>query len=193
MKELPDDELFKLIQADSERAFSILFDRYKTSLYRHLFQRIRSEMETEDILQNIFISLWRNRQTIVINDSVLPYLLGAAKKSVFAHYASTAKAIENSHLLQSADELFEYPEEEFLIAREVEELLQQEVEKMPAMMKQAFQLSRKEHLTVREIAARLSISEQTVKNNITMALQRLRRKLNPHQIVHVVPFILFLN
>ena len=193
MKELSDAELFRLIQGDDERAFSALFDRYKMPLFRHVYQRINSEAETEDILQNIFISFWKNRQAIAIKDSFRPYLMGAAKKSIFAHYALTSKEIRNSHLLQGREEPLEYPEEEFMIARELEEVVQNEIQKMPITMRQAFQLSRKEQLSVREIAEILSLSEQTVKNNITMAVQRLRGKLNPKQIIQVISFVLYLS
>lgn len=193
MKKLTDAALFRLIQQDNERAFSALFDRYKTSVFRHVYQRIHSDIGTEDIIQNIFISLWRNRQTIVIQESFRPYLLGAAKKSVFAYYASSAREIKNSYLLHDHKEPVAYPEEEFIIARELEELVQHEVQKMPRTMGQAFQLSRKEQLSVREIAELLNISEQTVKNNITLALQRLRGKLSSQQIIHILPIIVYLN
>jgi RNA polymerase sigma-70 factor (ECF subfamily) len=193
MKKLTDAELFRMIQQDNERAFSALFDRYKASVFRHVYQRINADAETEDIVQNIFISLWRNRQTIVIEDTFRPYLMGAAKKSVFAYYTLSAREIKNNYLLRDREEPVAYPEEEFIIARELEELVQHEVQKMPFTMGQAFQLSRKEQLSVREIAEMLNISEQTVKNNITMALQRLRGKLSARQIIHVLPIILYLN
>ncbi|TDQ09451.1 RNA polymerase sigma factor [Pedobacter metabolipauper] len=191
MKKLSDEELFMLIRQDDERAFSTLFDRYKTLLYRHIYQRIKSETEAEEILQDIFISIWKNRQTIVISDSLLPYLLGAAKKCVFALYARTSKKIEHTHLLKEMEPAFEYPAEEFIMARELETIMDNEVQNMPQTMRLAFQLSRKEHISVREIAERLSISEQTVKNNITMALQRLRGKLNAKYMIQLIPFMLF--
>jgi len=193
MKKLSDEELFKLVVQDHERAFAILFDRYKVSLFRQIYQRTNSVAESEDILQNIFISLWKNRDRLEIKGSIQPYLMGAAKRGVFALYAKTAKEIRHFHLLQVEGEPFEYPAEEFLIANELKDLMDMEVQKMPSTMRKVFQLSRKEHISVREIASLLNVSEQTVKNNITMALQRLRLKLASKHIIQIIAFILFYN
>lgn len=193
MKKLSDQELLVLICQDNERAFSALLDRHKQTLYRHIYQRIRSDQESEEILQNIFISFWNNRQTIVIRDSVLPYLMGAAKKNILGVYARTTKEIKHNHLLLARSEPFDYPVEEFMIARELETMMDMEVQKMPPTMRDVFILSRKEQLSVKEIAAMLGVSEQTVKNNITLASKYLRLKLTSKNMIGLFPFILFFN
>lgn len=183
MKDLTDEELFRLVQLDDERAFSTLFDRYKTQLFRHIYQRIKSASESEEILQNIFISVWKNRLTIVIKESLRPYLIGAAKNCVLEYYTKTARDIVHTKLLSGIPEPIEYPAEEFIIASELEGLINTEVQKMPATMQKIFRLSRSQHASVREIALMLSISEQTVKNNITMALKRLRLVMGSKYII----------
>lgn len=193
MKKLSDEELLVLIRLDNERAFSALFDRHKGTLYRHIYQRTNLDTESEEILQTIFISFWKNRQTIVIQDSILPYLMGAAKKSILGLYARTTKEIKHNHLLLARSEPFEYPAEEFLIARELETLMDVEIQKMPVTMRDTFTLSRKEQLSTREIAVMLNISEQTVKNNITMAIKYLRMKLTSKNIIQLLPFFIFFN
>lgn len=193
MKKLSDEELFNLIRLDNERAITILFDRYKVLLFRQIYQRTRSEMESQEILQNIFISIWKNRKTIIVQDSIRPYLMGAAKKSVMALYARTTKEINNHHLLSIASDPFDYSVEDIIMARELENMLDTEVERMPATMRRIFQLSRKEHISVREIASVLNISEQTVKNNMTIALQRLRVKLSSKYLIYIASFMTFFN
>ncbi|MNT47196.1 RNA polymerase sigma factor [compost metagenome] len=66
--------------------------------------------------------------------------------------------------------------DEKLMVKELSFLLDNEVAKMPSTMQSAFNLSRIEGLSIKEIAFRLSISEQTVKNNISLALSRLKLK-----------------
>lgn len=191
MKKLSDEELFKLVRQENDRAFTILFDRYKVLLFRHIYQRTKSVIESEDILQNVFVSLWKNRATVEIKDSIQPYLMGAAKRGVFALYAKTAKEISHVHLLKAKAEPFEYPAEDFFIAKEMKYFMDMEVQKMPSTMRKVFQLSRKEYISVREIALLLGISEQTVKNNITMALQRLRIKLASKYIIQILVLLSF--
>ncbi|WP_266206172.1 RNA polymerase sigma factor [Pontibacter kalidii] len=193
MKNLPDTDLFKLVQQDNERAFTILFDRYKVIVFRHVFKRVGAEFEASEILQNIFLSLWKNRSRINIEDSLGPYLMGAARNSVMALYASSQKELKRAHLLLEQPAQLTYPQEEYLVAEELEQQLRRELSKMPETMKKAFELSRYEDLTVREIAAALNLSEQTVKNNLSLALQRLRGKLKVSHFVHVSPFLHFLS
>jgi len=66
--------------------------------------------------------------------------------------------------------------DEKLMVKELTFLLDNEIAKMPTTMRSAFNLSRVEGLSIKEIAFRLSISEQTVKNNISLALSRLKLK-----------------
>jgi RNA polymerase sigma-70 factor (ECF subfamily) len=193
MRNLPDAALFELVQQDNERAFSILFDRYKILIFRHIYKRTNSEWEASEILQNIFLSLWKNRSTIVIQDSLQPYLLGAARNSVLALYADTQRQLKREELLLGKFESVAHPTEAYMVAEELEQQLKREIAKMPATMKKAFELSRYEDLSVREIAAILEVSEQTVKNNLTSALNKLRGKLKLTQLVHVTPFLYFLD
>lgn len=193
IKNLPDAELFSLVQEDNARAFTILFDRYKTFIFRHIYKRISSEVEAGEILQNIFLSLWKNRNSIVIKDSVTPYLLGAARNSILEVYANSQKDLKHKNLLIGEHASVAYPAEAYMIAEELEQQLKREIAKMPATMKKAFELSRYEDLSVREIAAILEVSEQTVKNNLTSALNRLRGKLKLTQLIHVTPFLYFLD
>ncbi|MBE9601588.1 RNA polymerase sigma factor [Pedobacter sp. MC2016-24] len=193
MKNLSDEELFRLVRFDDERAFTVLFDRYKVQVYRQVFRRIQSDADAEEILQNIFISVWKNRKTIVIEQNIFPYLMGAAKNSVFEYYAKTSKAIAHSRILSAIPEPIEYPAEDFIMARELEGLIYLEIQKMPETMRKIFMLSRNQEASVRDIAATLSLSEQTVKNNMTMALKQLRLKLDSKYMIHLLPFVLFLN
>lgn len=189
MENLTDKELLKKVRLGSERAFSVLFDRYKSMLFRHIYQRIKSVVESEEILQNIFISVWKNRETIVIDNSVCPYLMGAAKNCIFEFYARTAKDLAHSQLFLALPEPIEYPAEDFIVARELEYLIDIEIQKLPLTMQQIFILSRKQHTSIREIASILNLSEQTVKNNITLALKHLRLKLD---LKYVISFFLWL-
>jgi RNA polymerase sigma-70 factor (ECF subfamily) len=180
-----------MVQQENERAFAVLFDRYKVFLLRHIYQRTQSETEAGEMLQNIFLSLWKNRNAIIIEDSLAPYLLGAARNSVLALYADSQRQLKREELLFGKFESVAYSAEAYMVAEELEQQLKREIAKMPATMKKAFELSRYEDLSVREIAAVLEVSEQTVKNNLTSALNRLRLKLT--QLIHVTPFLYFLD
>jgi RNA polymerase sigma-70 factor (ECF subfamily) len=60
------------------------------------------------------------------------------------------------------------------LAKELAVLIEQEIDKMPSTMRSAFSLSRKESMSIKDIATELALSEQTVKNNISLALGWLK-------------------
>jgi DNA-directed RNA polymerase specialized sigma24 family protein len=73
-----DEALLLLMQNDNESALATLVNRYRQQFYRQIFRRLGSEEDSKDILQEIYLSLWNNRKSILIRDSLLPYLSRAA-------------------------------------------------------------------------------------------------------------------
>lgn len=178
------------MKQNNELAFSCLIDRYDAVIFRHLLRRIQSVADAQEILQDIFISLWNKRATVYVDETIYPYLFRAAKYEIIDWYTKSKKKILHQDLLLAEEYLFDFPAEDFLIAGELNDLLNAEVAKMPATMKTVFELSRNESLSVKEIANSLSISEQTVKNNISIALKRLRVTLKQEHYVVISAIIL---
>ena len=177
-----DAELMKQVRKGNELAFAALMNRYAKDLYQLIYRRIASDEDTKDMVQDIFISLWKNREKVTVEDSLFPYLYQAAIYEVIDYQLKHNKeiAFKSELLLQS--EPVQASSEEKVAIRELQQEIDAEVARMPDTMRTIFCLSRYERLSVKEIASRLQLSEQTVKNNITMALQRLRSGLHRNQI-----------
>ncbi|MEJ2880292.1 RNA polymerase sigma factor [Pedobacter sp. GR22-6] len=190
MKKLSDPELLSLMREDSERAFSCLVERYSAVLTRHVTRRIKSEEDAMEILQDVFLSLWNKRFSIAVEESVYPYLFKAVKYETIDWMIKAEKQVARAQLLLLEAEPYEFPAEDVLIAQELNELLYAEVNKMPATMKTIFYMSRENSLSVKEIANALSLSEQTVKNNLSSALKRLRLTLSREHYLLVATGIL---
>lgn len=178
------------MKQDNELAFSCLIDRYNPVLFRHVLRRTQSAVDTQEILQDIFISLWNKRHSLYVEETIYPYLFRAAKYEVIDWYVKTEKRLIKEAVLLTGEYQVEFPAEDFLLASELSALLDAEIAKMPYNMKTIFQLSREDLLTAKEIAHRLSLSEQTVKNNITIALKRLRYTLrHEHYVIISAVFL----
>lgn len=177
MKNLSDPELLLLIQGNNEQAFAIVLDRYRKQLYRQIYKRLGSEDETKDMLQDIYISLWNNRQTLVIKESFLPYLSRAAHYTIIDQYLFRKKRLTAETAMALKEEPIALSVEENILAADLQQEFEKQLLKMPLTVQQVFQLSRKEGLSVKEIAAKMDLSEQTVKNYISMVLQSLRAYL----------------
>lgn len=157
-------------------AYDTLFNRYWEALYRVAFEKTGDEDAAKDMVQHLFIDIWQRRQTLNIQGSLSQFLFGAIKKQVLQFYRSESikaqvlqKAVAHMQtIVASADELAAY--------YSLEKVLSEEVDVMPYNMKQAF-LLRCENHSVKEIASTLNLAEQTVGNNLTAAMKKLRKRL----------------
>lgn len=161
-----------------EQAFESLFLHYFPRIKGFINGILQNEEEAEDISQDIFVSMWQNRERLTNIENLNAYLFRVAKNAVFRH-------IERSLLFrdfqeQQIDRASFTPTdndsiEEELYAKELNFLISVAVEKMPPQRKQIYKMSRLEGISNDEIAERLSISKRTVENHLTQALADIRK------------------
>ncbi|MHB8208645.1 RNA polymerase sigma factor [Mucilaginibacter sp.] len=190
---LADDELLRRIQMDDQQAFSIIVYRYNVRLYKIVYGRVRMEDDAKDIIQEIFISLWNNRHQIQSCGALYPYLSKSVFYAIIDWQLLHKKNISRHHILLEKDEPSVFPIENQVIANELRQELMEEVEKMPYTTRTVFQMSRIDQKSVKEIAVVLSLSEQTVKNNISTALKLLRSRMASDKFALLFFCILFKN
>jgi RNA polymerase sigma-70 factor (ECF subfamily) len=176
LEDLSDKTLLEA--ADEYAGFRILYSRYWECLYKKAFHRFGNSADAQDAVQNIFISLWRNRQTIEIEETLAPYLFTALRYYIIKQvYRKAKKGIYTSLSIENLERT-ELTTEELLQYKELQSIIDGEVNELPERMKEIYRLSRVENLQITEIAIKLSISEQTVKNTLATALKRLRKNLS---------------
>ncbi len=162
------------MKQDHRYAFNEIYERYWLNLYLSAFKRLKSRDDSKDLVQDLFFSLWLKRHSLLISNSLSSYLFTAVKYKVINHIESN---IVKGAYLDSLDKaLIEYDNStnEMIISRDLEEFIDVGINKLSPKMKEVFELSRRENLTINQIADRLNISEQTVKNQISKALKILR-------------------
>ncbi|MGM9478748.1 RNA polymerase sigma-70 factor [Pedobacter sp. GSP4] len=167
----PDSLLVSDMQSNDRSAFEKIYNKYWSKLYLSAYHILRNKEAAEDIIQEIFVSLWLKRAHTTV-DNLNNYLFTAVRFQVF-------KAIRDgklrTDLLNETEELLSYQNAENAFAeKEIINHLDKSIEQLPQKCREIFILSRKEHLSVKEIADRLNISPKTVENQITIALRRLR-------------------
>jgi RNA polymerase sigma-70 factor (family 1) len=168
-----DQDLITAMKSGNQKAFEELYDRYWPEVYNMIYRRVSDREVTKDIVQDIFINLWLYRDRIIAERSLAPWLNVTARKQAISWYRKQLSTKQREAQYQDGEALVLPSSAEFE-AKELQDLLDREIEKMPVNMKQSFQLSRYENKSIREIAFELCLSEQTVRNNISIALERLR-------------------
>lgn len=176
-KKNTDQELLTLITQGDRLAFGEVYERYKGVLFAHAYRRLSNQEEAEDVIHDLFTQLWNKRDALIIQTELSFYLYTAVRNRVFKiisrkkieseYIASIDTTIVNSHLFTDHK----------VRERELALVIEREIAALPSKMREVFLLSRNEHLSHKEIADKLDISEKTVSRQISNALKILRTKL----------------
>lgn len=169
-----DEELMIAIKEDDYASYNQLFLRYYDKLCCYVFQLIQEKQETEDVVQEVFIYLWNHRKKIAIETCVSGYLYKMSKNTALNHIKSN-----NSYctLLENQAEGSLYYEDYSLEMEEFKIALYDCINRLPSRSREVFLLHRVKGLKQKEISDQLSISIKTIKNQIWISLQKLKRCL----------------
>lgn len=168
-----DQELLALLKGGDRAAFNEVHDRYFEDLFRSAFNVLRDRDACMDIIQEVLTWFWEHKgQHQMI--SIKGYLLMATKYQT-ANYIRSSKVRENFRLKQ-VEEQYSFNEES-LELQELKLIIESFTAHLPERCRAVFKLSREEHLTNKEIAEKLGISEKTVSVQILRALNKLRGEL----------------
>lgn len=170
-----DIQLIELLKREELSAFEEIYRRHWKRLYSLSYKRVQSREVSEEIVQDIFTTLWINRTSVNIR-SLAAYLATAVKYKVINHIAR-----ELSRQQVSTDTLVDLQEEnsqeEAQLLEELHEALRREVEKLPAKRQMIFKLHRNQNMSVKQVANLMGISEKTVENQYGKAMKMLRLNL----------------
>ena len=186
------EEIFilqRMIDGD-ENAFKYFFDTYYDNLCNFVNSYLRDETLAEDIVQNIFIYLWENRNSLPTNCSIKSYLYTASKNKSLNHLRNEKnKNRIVGELLTQAEFNSEEKADQFLEFEELRKVVFSAIDVLPANCKTIYKLSRDEGLTNKEIAERLGVSVKTVENQMTIAIRKIKEFLQPYQDQIFILFI----
>ena len=192
-----DSGLLEGIRNDQADSFEDLFNRHWQDLFNKAYRRLRDQSEAEDMVQDIFATIWSRRHTIEINSSFQGYLHNALKYKIIKWVERKNLHEEASSYLLSRMEQIESTVFDVMAASDVKKSLDEAIQSFPENMRKIF-LLRAESYSIREIAEALGIAEQTVKNNNSEALRRLKLMISAkhpdlNQSFFVVLTLLILN
>jgi len=173
-------QLLSLLLQDDKAAFTEIYDRYWKKLFVIAFNRIKESQAAEDIVHDVFASLWGNRSHIHIVQ-LENYLAVAVRYSVLTAIKKKAREKEYQRTAATAP-VIEMPVEAALHYKKLLELVRNEVELLPEKCRLIFKYSRDEGMPVKEIARQLKLSPKTVENQLGKALRQL--KLATRSLLH---------
>lgn len=182
-----DLDLWEAVKAGDETAFTKLFYRYSPKIYSTAFSYIKHREACEEIVHDIFMTLWLNRKELEVR-SFSAYLTSAARYRVYKYLTS-----DNKRVVSYKENPEDYQKNVVyntgysnIVYNDLEQELDLFLSDLPKRCREIFLMSRRQLLSNDEIAEKLGVSRRTVENQLTRALRHLRLKLRH------LPLILFI-
>jgi len=174
---LNDNELAFFLKEGDNLAYTEIYNRYNAPLYMHAYKKLKIREEAKDVVHELFCKLWSNRSALVLTGSLSAYLYTAVRNRILDIIAH--KQLESAYVVSLQDFIDKghYITDFRVRESELAAIIEKEIASLPLKMAQVFVLSRKSHLSYREISDKLGISEQTVKKQVYNALKILKVRL----------------
>lgn len=184
------------ILLNQDKGFRYIFDSFYPGLLRFVKEYVKDDHEAEDILQNVFLTLWEKRASLKPDTNLNAYLFTLAKSQCLNHlkhlkvidkYINTKQVeYQESQLNYYAIDKFE-PEQ--IDIESLELMVEKAISELPEQCRKVFELSRYEGLKYKEIAQRLNISVKTVETHMSNALKTLRVVLKDSFLIWLIHHI----
>lgn len=182
-----DHDLFVRLKQGDQLAFEEIYLRYWGGLFRAAYKRLPEKEKCQDLIQNVFLSLWSRRETLEIKN-LQAYLFAAVRLQVLKYWSRNSKS---NFLSETFQENLVSPlqSDTQVIEKEAKLIIAYFIAALPRKRKEIFVKYYFEGLNTAKIAIELKISQKTVQNQLNNAAQALRLKLT-HIIIFLIIFLL---
>lgn len=171
-------ELLKLVAAGDEHAYRELFHRHWDNVYSVALVLTKSVQLAEDMVQDIFLKIWQKREQFAAVERFEDYLFIMARNHI---YTQLKKKTRDDQFRQQVQQYFDdgtNNAEVQLLTKETQLRINQAVEQLTPQQQLVYRMSRDQGLSHEEIAEKLNISRNTVRNHIVQSLKQIREHLN---------------
>ncbi|MGL5273811.1 MAG: RNA polymerase sigma factor [Phocaeicola sp.] len=186
-----EEALLNGLIAGSYKSYTTLYDKWVSPLYRFVYSLVKSEEIAKDIVQETFIKIWTNRRNINVNLSFKSYLFTISYHLVLKelkrriNHPQMENYMEYCNELQVADSMTDTQCSFDTFLAELEKAKT----KLSPRQHQIFEMNKEYNLSISEIAQELSLTEQSVRNQLSTSLKIIRKELNNHPYIFLLLFL----
>lgn len=184
------EHLFEQIANGNEQAFRQVFHDFNAKLYPFILKLTHSQTATEDIIQETFLRLWVHRLDVGNMSHPVSWLYTVASNLSLSWLRAQMAETKRLRQIKTEDSAINEPVEDISI-KEIQRLVAKAVELLPPKRQLIYRLSREEGLNHKEIAEKLQVSPNTIKNQLVCALKFIKDYLHRTGDV-AVPILVFL-
>ena len=179
-----DAQLVDKIKADDQAAFQYIFKRYYQELCNFALSYLKVEITSEEVVQEMFISIWEKRQKLKIQSSFKAYLFVSVKNRSLNYLNSkTAQVSKKSHSTSSENpiQISDDSPDDNMKDAELQALVSKAIQSLPARCQEIFKLNRIEGLSYQQVADHLNLSKKTIEAQMGIAFKKLREYIKQHR------------
>lgn len=185
-----DKELFAEIAKGDDIAFKTLFYRFGPKIRPFILNIVKQEDIARELVQEVFLRIWMKRETLTQVEQPASWIYRIASNLALTHFRRQNIESKVLQSIQQAVDDHQSPHDFNL--KELQSLINKAVSQLPAQRQKIFKMSREEGLSRKEIAAALNISENTVRNQLTISLQTIQKFIEDTS-GYYIPVILLLS
>jgi RNA polymerase sigma-70 factor (family 1) len=183
--------MLQLAAEGNEAAFVQLFYLYRHKLYSYVLKITANPELAQDMVQDVFLKLWKSRSRLDKIENFGAFVFTIAQNQAVNHFRRMTSETLMLSNIQDHVQVYERSTEEHIDHQEVQNLINEVLQRLPPQQQLVFKLSREQGLKHDEIAMALKISTFTVKNHLAVAIKTIREQLrNKLEIEHLT--ILFI-
>jgi RNA polymerase sigma-70 factor (family 1) len=188
---LDEKSILKRLKDGDMAAIDAIYHHYSKKLYSFTFSLLKDHSQSEDLVQDVFVTLWMKRDQINPDLKFENYLFTICYNSVrkFFRRKNIEHKVKDYLLKNSPDSIPETANT--VMCNELMEMVERAVDKLPPRRKLVFKLSRQEYMQIKEIAESLSISTRTAESHLTKALGFIKKELGKASLLTLLYFYLF--
>lgn len=174
-----DDKLFDLLKSGDDLAFAEIYNRYWNRMLTVAVNKIGNLADAEEIVQDIFISVWKRRKTLELSSTFNNYFAVAVKYQVIKLLSKRSNQKKYIDTISNKHSLLDNSTQELLDFEALKKQLSALVADLPEKCQLVYKLSRDEGMSQKQIATELGVAEKTVEAHLGKAIKLLRKNLHP--------------
>lgn len=182
--------LIKGLLTRNKVVFDFIFHYYYSGLCAYCERISGNQQVAEDIVQELFVTLWLKCEQIQITSSLKNYLFTSVKNRSLDYLKREQRKTQKLNHFTKETELPENLSSLWFAEAELQAVVEKSLEKLPPRCREIFELSRFEGLKNQEIADNLGLSKRTVELQVSNALKQLRIDLKDYLPLLLLTYLL---
>lgn len=183
-------DLIIQLKNDDRHAFDSLYGMYARRLMSVCLQYIKIMEDAEEIVQDIFISLWQNRQKIQNTDSLWPFLFGALHNKILYYFRKKLNSPIYEEFINVKEESHSHTVGNEMEYEDFRKIIFAEINALPKAQRDSIIMSKFRGMSNKEISEELNLSIQTIKNALSLGLKNLKLRLEKHPEIFPLTIII---